>query len=499
MGNIGFLPIAPEIVLLVGAVVVLMVEVTLRLGRRAWGLVSGATLAMAFAFSVLQWMRVRELGPQLNFSQRDIESIRLPMVVMDGLSAFTGLVLFAAAALALVGAWRLVASLETRGAEFVALYLLAVAGLHVMAISSNLVLLFIGLETASISLYVIAGFTREQERSDEAAMKYFLLGSFASAVFIYGVALTFAATGSTSIYGAGGIQSFLQNTAILRPGIALTGLALMIVGLGFKVSAAPFHQWAPDVYQGAPAGAVPMMAAGVKIAGFAALARILVSAFPALIDSWAPPLSALAALSIVVGTLVAIAQDDLKRMLAYSGVAHAGFIMTGLVAGLGGVPAVEFYVATYAFQLIGAFTVVAIVSGPRSDRSGFHAFVGLGTRSPFLAWMLALFMLAMGGIPFTAGFVAKIGVFTAAVDAGYLWLAILGLVTAVAGLFFYLRIIVLMFFQQSVLAEAPGTATAPPEVATGARVVLAVASAVTVAIGIVPWPLLNFVGDALPL
>lgn len=499
MGNIGFLPIAPEVVLLIGALVVLIVEVTLRLGKRAWGLVSGITLVVAFGFAVLQWLRVREIGPQLNFSQQDIESVRLPMIVMDGLSSFTGLVLFAAAGVALIGAWRLVASLDTRGAEFVTLYLLAVAGLHLMAISSNLILLFIGLETASMSLYVIAGFTRTEERSDEAAMKYFLLGSFASAVFLYGVALTFASTGSTSIYGAGGIQAFLQTTAILEPGIALAGLGLMIVGLGFKVSAAPFHQWAPDVYQGAPAGAVPMMAAGVKIAGFAALARVLVSAFPALIDSWATPIAAIAALSVLVGTLVAIAQDDLKRMLAYSGVAHAGFIMTALVAGTAGVAAVEFYVATYAFQLIGAFTIVAIVSGPRSDRSGFDAFVGLGERSPFLAWMLALFMLAMGGIPFTAGFIAKVGVFTAAVDGGFLWLAILGLVTAVAGLFFYLRIIVLMFFQQATLAEAPGTATAPPEVTTGSRIVLAIASAVTVAVGIVPWPLLNLVGDALPL
>lgn len=499
MANIAFLPIAPQVVLLLGALVVLIVEVTLRLGRRAWGLVAGISLAAAFTFSVLQWLRVRDIGPQLNFSQRDIESIRLPMVVMDGLSAFTGLVLFAIAGLALLGAWRLVASLDTRGAEFVALFLLAVAGLHLMAISSNLVLMFIGLETGSISLYVIAGFTREQERSDEAAMKYFLLGSFASAVFLYGVALAFAATGSTSIYGAGGIQGFLQANTILRPGIVLAGVALMIVGYGFKVSAAPFHQWAPDVYQGAPAGAVPMMSAAVKVAGFAALARILVGAFPSLIDDWAVPVSAVAALSVVVGTLFAIAQDDVKRMLAYSGVAHAGFIMTALVAGRAGVPAMEFYVATYAFQLIGAFTVVAIVSGARSDRSGFDSYVGLGARSPFLAWMLALFMLALGGIPFTAGFVGKVAVFTAAADGGFLWLATLGLLTAVAGLFFYLRIIVLMFFQEAVAAEAPGTATAPPDVGTGARIVLAASAAVTVALGLVPWPLLNFVGDALPL
>lgn len=498
MGNIAFLPIAPEVVLLVGALAVLMVEVTLKLGRRAWGLVAGTALVVAFGFSILQWLRVDDVGDQLNFSARDISSIRLPMVVMDHLSAFAGMLLFAVAGLALIAAWRLVATLGSRGAEFVALYLLAVAGLHMMAISSNLVLLFIGLETGSISLYVIAGYTRDEARSDEAAMKYFLLGSFASAVFLYGVALAFAAAGSTSIYGAGGIQAFFQTTVVLEPGIALIAVALMVVGLGFKVSAAPFHQWAPDVYQGAPAAAVPMMSAGVKIAGFAALARILTAAFPALQDDWAPAVAALAALSVVVGTLGAIAQTDLKRMLAFSGVAHAGFILTALVAGRAGVPGMWFYVATYAFQLVGAFTVAATVAGPKADRTPFDSLVGLGQRSGFLAWMLALFMLAMGGIPFTAGFVGKISVFTAAIDAGYLWLVIVGLVASVGGLFFYLRVISLMFFQQPVLAEAPGTMTAPPEPTSGGRVVLGVAAAVTVVLGLIPWPLLNLVGDALP-
>jgi NADH-quinone oxidoreductase subunit N len=498
MGNVAFLPIAPEIVLLIGALAVLMVEVTLKLGRRAWGLLAGTAIVAAFGFSVLQWLRVGDVGDQLNFSARDVASIRLPMVVMDHLSAFSGMLLFAVAGLAFLAAWRLVGSLGTRGAEFVALFLLAVAGLHLMTISSNLILLFIGLETASISLYVIAGFTRDQEKSDEAAMKYFLLGSFASAVFLYGVALAFAAAGSTSIYGAGGIQSFFQTTVVLEPGIALIAVALMIVGLGFKVSAAPFHQWAPDVYQGAPAAAVPMMSAGVKIAGFAALARILTAAFPALQDDWAPAVAAIAALSVVVGTLGAIAQDDLKRMLAFSGVAHAGFILTALVAGRAGVPGMWFYVATYSFQLVGAFTVAALVAGPKADRAPFDSLVGLGQRSGFLAWMLALFMLAMGGIPFTSGFVGKISVFTAAVDAGYLWLVIVGLVASVGGLFFYLRVIVLMFFQQPVLAEAPGTMVAPPEPTSGGRIVLGVAAAVTVALGLVPWPLLHLVGDALP-
>jgi NADH-quinone oxidoreductase subunit N len=506
--RIAFLPIAPEVVLLVGALVVLMAEVTLSLGRRAWALISGLTLTAAVVFSVLQWVRVAGftgfgvevagVGDQLNFSARGVTAPRLPMIVMDHLSAFAGILIFVVAGVTLIGVWRLVASLGTRGAEFVALFLLSVAGLHTMTISSNLILMFIGLETASIALYVIAGFTRDQERSDEAAMKYFLLGSFASAIFLYGIALSFAAAGSTSIYGAGGIAAFFDSTVLLEPGIALVGVGLLIVGLGFKVSAAPFHQWAPDVYQGAPAAAVPMMSAGVKIAGFAALARILTAGFPALQDDWAPALAVIAALSVVVGTLMAIAQDDVKRMLAYSGVAHAGFIMIALVAGRAGIPGMWFYVATYAFQLIGAFTIVALVVGPRSDRAPFESFVGLGARSPFLAGMLALFMISMGGIPATAGFVGKVSVFAPALDAGYLWLVILGLVAATAGLFFYLRIVVLMFFQEPVLAEAPGTATAPPALSGEGRLVVALCAVVTIGLGLVPWPLLRFLENALP-
>ncbi len=498
MENIGFLPIAPEVALLAGALLVLMAEVTLGLGRRAWALLAGGSLASAFAFAVLQWLRVGEIGGQLNFSARDVTAPRLPMVVMDHLSALAGLLIFAVAAVALLAAWRLVTSLETRGAEFVALFLLAVAGLHTMALSSNLILLFIGLETASISLYVIAGYTREQERSDEAAMKYFLLGSFASAIFLYGIALVFAATGSTSIYGSGGVAAFLDARIIVEPGIVLIGIGLMIVGLGFKVSAAPFHQWAPDVYQGAPAGAVPIMAAGVKIAGFAALVRILNVAFPALQDDWAPAIAVVAAVSLVVGTLLAVAQDDLKRMLAYSGVAHAGFILTAVVAGRAGIPGMWFYVGTYAFMLVGAFTVVALVSGPKADRAPFELFHGLGERSPFLASMLALFMISMGGIPATAGFVGKVSVFAPAIDAGYLWLAIIGILAATAGLFFYLRVVVLMYFRDTP-AEAPGTAVAAPEVPVSGGIVLVIAAAVALVFGLVPWPLLNFVGDALPL
>jgi NADH-quinone oxidoreductase subunit N len=498
MGNIAFLPIAPEVVLLAGAVLVLILEVTLNLGRRVWAGLAALSVIVATGFSVVQWFRVDAIGPQLHYAA-PTSVIADPMVVMDHFSAFAGIAIIGVAGLALLSAWDLVAKLETRGAEFVALVLLAIAGLHMMAISANLIMLFMGLETASIALYVVAGFTRERRSADEAAVKYFLLGSFASAIFLYGIALIFASTGTTSIYGAGGMRAFFSGPFLVNNGVLLAGIALMLVGLGFKVSAAPFHQWAPDVYQGAPTGAVAFMAAGVKVAGFAAIGRVLVGALPNQIDDWAPAIAVMAALSVVIGTLLAIAQTDLKRMLAYSGVAHAGFLLTGVVAGLDGMPAMWFYVSTYAVQLVAAFTVVAVVSGPRSGASPLDDYNGLSVRSPALAASLAVMMLAMGGIPFTTGFVGKFSVFTVAINSGYLWLAITGLVSSVAGLFFYLRVVVRMYIEQPAVAGGPGTLLAEPRLSWSSRTVLGLSVAITLILGIVPWPLLNWVRNALPL
>jgi NADH-quinone oxidoreductase subunit N len=355
-------------------------------------------------------------------------------------------------------------------------------------------MLFIGLEVFSISLYVLAGFTRERVSADEAALKYFLLGAFASAIFLYGVALVFAATGTTDIYGPGGIAAFLDGRLIFRPGILLAGIAMLLVGMGFKVSAAPFHVWSPDVYQGSPTGITGFLAASAKVAGFAAVGRILTVALGARIDDWAPAVAALAAVSVVIGTMLAIAQTDLKRMLAYSSVAHAGFILTALVAGRGGLGDMWFYVATYAVQVIAAFTVAGAVSGDAAGSSPLDDYAGLGRRSPILAGILGLMMLSMAGIPLTAGFAGKVAVFRAAVDADYLWLVIVALVAAVAGLFFYLRVIVIMY-----MGSGGEGADGRPEVGWGPRVVLTVAAAVTVAFGVAPWPLLDVVREAIPM
>jgi NADH-quinone oxidoreductase subunit N len=465
-----------------------------------WGPVAGVTFGVAGAVGMLQWQEVQETGGGLFFSTMDLSIVRSPMVVLDGYSAFAAILLGLIGFVGLLAAWDLVVYVGRRGPEFVSLVLLAVAGLHMMTVTPNLVVIFIGLETASISFYVIAGFVRNQEGSEESSLKYFLLGSLASAMFLYGVALTFGATGSLTLYGANSIRDFFSAEIVTEPGILLAGMALMLVGLAFKVSAAPFHQWAPDVYQGAPSGAVGLMAAGVKVAGFAALGRIFVGGLVSQIDTWAPIIAIIAALSMIIGTMLALVQTDLKRLLAYSGVAHAGYILTALVAGVNGIGAMWFYLATYAFMVIGAFAVVSVVSGPTSSSAPLGDYTGLARKNPELGWLMSFIILGMAGIPFFAGFVSKVLAFTAAASVenpwpsgpdGYLWLVVLGTITTVIGFAFYLRIISTMF-------------TGVDDVETldaglSARFAIVISASVTIVFGIMPWPLIDVVRDALPL
>ena len=484
--NVSYLAVGPEILLTLGAVLVLMIDVFRKPSARVHAWLVAATMLAATVVTWFQWDRVAEEGPFLAFSD---------MVVIDGYGVIASFILLLVGALGLAAAWGMVERLGRRGAEGIVLVFMAVAGFQFMAVSANLIMMFMGLEIASISLYVLAGITRERPESDEAALKYFLLGSFASAVFIYGAALAFAGTGGMSVYDIG---DFLQANVLLQPGVLLIGMALLIAGLAFKVSAAPFHVWAPDTYQGAPAGIVGFMASGAKVGAFAGLGRILITAFPLYDTEWAIGLAILATLSIATGTLLAIAQSDIRRLLAYSGVAHAGFILTGLTAGEAGMPAVWFYLAVYTVQLIGAFAVVAAVAGPTAAGSPLSDYEGLSRRSPFLAAVLSLFMLAMSGVPLTAGFVGKFGVFAAAWRADFEWLVILALVASVAGFFFYLRVIVLMYMHEPAYAEAPGTPRAGFEPVGALRWVLLIATAVTIAFGVYPTALLDLVNQALP-
>ncbi len=478
MTDLSFVAISPEIALTAGALAVLGVDLIWNPPTRLLAWVAGMGVVAAVAAAVWQWVDAGT-AQSLHYSG---------MVSLDRFEALAGIVMVVVAGLGLTVAWPLLEGMSRRRSEFVVLVFLSAAGFHLMAAAADLMIVFLGLEVGSISLYVLAGFTRLRPDADEASLKYFLLGGFASAVFLYGVALFYAAVGTTSLAGA---VDYLRSTIILSPGILLTSIALMLVGLGFKVSAAPFHMWAPDVYQGAPGGIVGFMAAAAKIGGFAALARVLVGPLAGFINDWAPPVALLAAASIVVGTLLAVVQTDLKRMLAYSSVAHAGYMLTALVAGRDGVDAMWFYLATYVLQIVGAFAVAAIVSGEGGGRTPLSTLAGMSTRSPVAAAGMGTMMLAMAGIPLTAGFIGKVAVFRAAIDVGYLWLVILGLVAAVAGLFFYLRVVVIMFMQ-----PAPADAVRAPN---PTRIVLWAAAAATIVIGIVPWPLLEAVGDVVPL
>lgn len=481
--DIRWIAILPEILLAVGAGAVLLVEVQWKPDKSVLGTIAAAAVVFSGAFAVLQWVQASDA---VAFNDTADLVVFSGMILMDGLSIFGRFVLLAVTGFGLLAGWQYIESLGRRSAEAIALVLLATAGFSIMVASNNLVMMFLGLEVGSIALYVLAGMSRERARSDEAAIKYFLLGSFASAIFVYGVALLYAGTGEFEVLA---IRQFFVGTVLLSPAVVLIGTALVIVGLGFKVSAAPFHSWAPDVYQGAPAGVVGYMAAVAKIAGFIAIGRILLTGLSALDSDWLPIVAAIAALSMLVGSVLALVQGDVRRMLAYSGVAHAGFIMTGVVGG--STSAVLFYLAVYSLQLVGAFAVVSAVSGPANSGSEVDDYRGLSGRSPAMALSFAIILLGMAGLPLTSGFIAKFGVFAQAWASGYQWLVVVAVVASVIAFAFYLRIIVVMFMDDSEesAVSVPGAT----------RWVLAVAVATTVIWGILPGSLLRLAADALPL
>lgn len=481
--EISWLAILPEIVLALGAAGVLLVEVQWKPESNVLGTIAAGSVLFAAAFSVLQWAQAAD---SVEFGATGDLVAFSGLVLMDGLAIFGRFALLAVTAVGLLAGWKYIDSLGRRSAEAIALVLLASAGFSIMVAANNLVMMFLGLEVGSIALYVLAGMSRERARSDEAAIKYFLLGSFASAIFIYGVALLYAGTGEFEVLG---IRQFLGSFVVFSPAVILIGLGLVVVGLGFKVSAAPFHSWAPDVYQGAPAGVVGYMAAVAKIAGFVAITRILLTGVQALDADWLPVVAGIAALSMLIGSTLALVQGDVRRMLAYSGVAHAGFILTGVVGGT--TEGVLFYLAVYSLQLVGAFAVAAAVSGPDNSESSLESYRGLGRKSPFLAGSFTVLLLGMAGLPVTSGFIAKFGVFAEAWTNGFRWLVIVAVLASVIAFAFYLRIIVAMYMDES---EMPAVDVPPTS-----RWVLIVAVGTTILWGILPGSLLSLAADALPL
>jgi NADH-quinone oxidoreductase subunit N len=377
------------------------------------------------------------------------------------------------------------------GAEMYVLMLFSGAGGAVMASANDLIVLFLALETLSIAVYVMAAMHMRRSESQEAGLKYFVLGAFSSAFLLYGIALTYGAAGSTNLIV---IADFLEQNRLVEDGLLMAGMAMLLVGLGFKVAAAPFHAWTPDVYQGAPTPVVAFMASAVKAAGFAALVRVFVTTFADHADDWQPAVYGLAILTLVVGSFMAIVQRDAKRMLAYSSISHAGFILVGVQAASDeGISSVLFYAVAYTFLVIGSFGVLSIVSGEGDRGTSLDHLDGLSTRRPALALALTVFLLAQAGVPLTSGFVAKFAVIGAAVEARSYWLAITAMVTAVVSAFLYLRIILSMYLGQA--ADDAPTIRVP----RAAGLAIIVALVITVGFGLVPGELDDITRDAVPV
>lgn len=470
--------IAPEVALCVTALLLLVVDAIAGERRNRWYLPLMSTIGLAVSI----YLATRAWGvTRLELSG---------MVAVDGFSTFVKITL---AAFGLLTVWLgrdYLAREQLEDGEFYGLVLFAVAGMMLMAGAADLIVIFLALETFSLALYVLVGFRRRSLVGQESAMKYFLLGSFSSAFFLLGIALAYGAVGSTNLYGASGRPGIVSNfagTATSEGGLLVLATGLLIVGLGFKVAAVPFHMWTPDAYQGAPSPVTGFMAAGSKIAGFAALLRLLdVTLFP-LRETWRPLVIGVAVLTMVVGSVLAVVQEDIKRLLAYSSIAHAGFVFTGVIAANDrGVSGSLFYLATYGITVLGAFAVVAVLSGRDEQRVTLRDYRGLFYDRPLMAGALTLFLLSLAGVPLTSGFVGKLVVFGAAVEEGYWWLAVVGVLTSTIAAFFYLKVLVVMYMQEKETEEAERFRTG--RLAGG---VVALAALATIALGLYWGPLID--------
>lgn len=404
-------------------------------------------------------------------------------VALDGIALFTRFTVLITVLLVLPLGH---AYLRDRGIdrpEFEPLILLSATGMTLLGAANDLITLFVALEILSIALYILCGLARRDRRSQESGLKYFIVGSVASAILLYGMALLYIATGSLELgtVGAGlGLVTTSERVGVL-------GLALVTVGVGFKIAMVPFQLWTPDVYQGAPTNVTAFMAGATKAAGFAAVLRLYLVTFGRYADLWVPLIAVLAAITMLYGALVAIVQRDVKRVLAYSAIAHAGYALVGVVANsAAGLSGTLWYLLTYAVSTVGAFGAVIALERRRQGEVALVDLRGLGRTSPTLAGILSLCLLSLAGIPPTAGFAGKLVVFQAGVDAGYAWLVVIGVVSSVIAAFFYLRLMGMMF-----LEEPEGALVEPPTVTTGLSVGVSVAAALVIYLGIQPELLLS--------
>ena len=479
----------PELIVIGGALLLLLLSSVLvkRARMTLWTVVTLATCAAAFVPVVQQWHKVTESG-----GRSEAGRVFAGALVNDGFRLFfAGLILASVVIATLVGDAWLRREGQNRGPEFHVLLLLSAAGGMFLAAANDLIVVFLGIETLSLPLFVLAAFHARRALGREAALKYFVLSAFSSALFLYGVALVYGATGSTNLDEVAGYLAANVTTS----GMLLAGVGLLIVGLGFKVAAVPFHSWAPDVYQGAPSPVTGFMAAAGKAAAFAALLRILGSTFSSVRLDTQPLIAALAVLSLVVGAALAIVQTDVKRMMAYSSISHAGFMLVGLQAGTSeGIASTLFYLLAYSFMVLGSFTVIALVGREGDSHHHIDSYKGLARRRPGVAFAFTVFLLAQAGVPATAGFLAKFSVITAAVDAKSYALALTAMLSAVLAAFLYLRVVLAMYASPDESADDGRDASLKPPALVG--IALAATLAVTVVIGLVPGPALDLARHA---
>ena len=501
--SIDWLALLPLIILLVGGLLTLTFSSFLK-KREPKGLFTMTTVAIAVAAAISSlpmWARVQGwdslLWWNIDQSQTGPFSTAGGAVGIDGFSLFITIVLCLGVVLAALLADSFLRRESMTGPEFYVLLLLSAVGGVIMAMSNDLIVLFIGLETLSIAVYVLAGMNLRRVQSQESGLKYFILGAFSSAFLLYGIAMLYGATGSTNFAD---IRDFMSAVVPIHNGLLLVGLMLVLVGLAFKISAVPFHAWSPDVYDGAPTPATAWMASGVKAAAVAGLVRVFMLTFPNYASTWKPIVYVLAVLSMVVGAALAIVQSNVKRMLAYSSISHAGFILMAIQANsANGITAAAFYVAVYTFMVAGSVGVVAIVGRKGDGSHQLSDYNGLARSNPLLAGSFIVMLLAQAGVPFTAGFFAKFLSITAAADAHAVPLAIIAMVSAVISAFLYLRIIVAMFMSGGDDGtEAVIDRSKRLHVPFAAGLAIAICVVVTIGYGLFPDLLLDPARDATP-
>ncbi len=465
--TLNFLVILPVTIMAGWAVALMFIDFLIPTDRKQWsGWLSLVGIVPALIYAWLQWNH-----PGAAFTPEGGH----PMVVLDNYAVFLNIIYLLTALLAILLSVGYVHRARLERAEYFFLMLFSISGMMLMGMANDLILVFLALELLSIPLYIMSGFDRRQVESEESAMKYFLLGAFSSGFFLFGIALTYGATGSTALPE---IVTRIGDSGAL----GLAGIAMLLVGFGFKVGAVPFHMWTPDVYEGAPTAVTAFMSVGAKVGGFAAMMRVFVEGLATMGEAWIPAVAIISAVTMIVGNVAAISQQNIKRMLAYSSIAHAGYILMGVAAttGADGVGSALFYMLAYLFTNLGVFAIVIAVEQHDGKRGLLlEDYKGLAARHPLLSLTLAYLMLSLIGIPTTSGFTAKFFVFRSAIDAELTWLVVVGALTSVVSAFYYIRPVYYAY-----MYEGPAEA----QTSRALHLALGVTAIATLVLGFVPMP-----------